>query len=606
VEIAIDVSGTGTAAPVFQWQHNGIDIPISQNPSATTALLVLDSVETSHAGTYRVVVRGAEDVVVSGEVPLILDASFTRIRMGAIVTESRTTHGASWFDYDNDGFPDLFIAGAVYEGGSPNILFRNKKDGTFQRVLDTPFVRSPAGESYSGAPADFDNDGRQDLFLGHPYRAERNALYRAEPTGSWVQVSRTALPLRSFGHFDGAWADFDRDGYLDLLVSGWSDTAGLALYRNQGDGSFAAMTSVQAGELLSAGLRYTRGPWLDLDLDGDPDLLLNVNGSGFQVFKNDGTGKFSRAEGGSLTGFAGWGSMRCADFDNDGYPDVFIGNWDLGGARLHRNLAGNGFADVTASAGVGGHHSTGAWGDYDNDGHLDLFAVSRDGPNTLYRNRGDGTFAKVDVGSPVTDGSQRVGAYWVNYDRDGFLDLHLACGDGFARPDHLYRNRGNANHWIRVQLVGTRSNRDAIGAKVRVQATVGGRRFWQTRELSGNSSFSDGQPREAHFGLGDATQVEVLRVEWPSGIVHELEAVTVDQFLTLREQPTLRIAYSHATGVLQLDCLGSPGTRYQLQTTADLVEWHPLHSWTTDAQGEAEHQVSLGSVPMRYFRTVEE
>jgi hypothetical protein len=602
VEIAIDV--TGTADPVFQWQHNGIDIPATQNPSATHALLVLDPVETSHAGTYQVVVRGAEDVVVSGVVPLFVDATFTKIRTGAIVAEALPDRSAIWFDYDSDGLPDLFIP-TNFDDRSANLLFHNEGNGTFQRILDTPFVRSPTGVSLSGAPADFNNDGRQDLFIATD-RGGRNALYRADPAAAWVAVTKSMLPLRNTGCLDGIWADYDRDGYLDLLVSGWSsDSPGLALYRNQGDGGFATVTSAQVGELLSGNLHYTWGPWVDLDLDGDPDLLLNVNWSGFQIFKNDGTGRFSRAEGGSLTGFGGYGYMRCADFDNDGYPDVFTGQFDTP-AGLHRNLAGNGFVNVAATAGVVGHHYTGAWGDYDNDGHLDLFAVNYDGPSALYRNQGDGTFTRVDVGSPLTDGSLRIGAYWVDYDRDGFLDLHLACGDGASRPDQLYRNNRNANHWLQVRLVGTTSNRDAIGAKVRVQATLGGRTVWQIRELAGNSSFSDGQPRVAHFGLGTATQATVVRVEWPSGMVQELEGVTADQFLTLTEPLPLGITSSQASGTLRIDCLGAPSTRYHLESSTDFREWHRLDSWTTDDRGKSTIHIVPGPVTMRFYRSVRE
>jgi hypothetical protein len=210
---------------------------------------------------------------------------------------------------------------------------------------------------------------------------------------------------------------------------------------------------------------------------------------------------------------------------------------------LHRNLEGTSFTDVASSAGVALANNAwaSAWGDYDNDGWLDLFVANfTGGTNLLYRNLGNGTFEKLDVGSPIRDGNLRATVAWVDYDNDGFLDLFITCGNGTPLPNHLYRNNsaaiGNSNHWLKVKLNGQAANRSGIGAKIRVKATIGGQEIWQVREISGNSGYQGGYGLMAHFGLGDATQADIVRVEWPSGNVQELTDVTADQLRTITEQ----------------------------------------------------------------------
>ncbi|MBL8208841.1 MAG: VCBS repeat-containing protein, partial [Blastocatellia bacterium] len=171
------------------------------------------------------------------------------------------------------------------------------------------------------------------------------------------------------------------------------------------------------------------------------------------------------------------------------------------------NLGNGTFADQTAQAGIqrpGGDWPQGSWVDYDNDGWLDLFLTTYE-TNALYRSRGDGTFQFVDVGNLRTDGDRVSSSAWGDFDGDGFPDILLPCGDTVATRNHLYRGGTNGNHWLKVRLVGTTSNRDGIGAKVRVRATLGGRTFWQLREVSGNSAPGGAQQLLPHFGLGNST-----------------------------------------------------------------------------------------------------
>src|SRR5439155_7289915 len=154
-------------------------------------------------------------------------------------------------------------------------------------------------------------------------------------------------------------------------------------------------------------------------------------------------------------------------------------------------------------------------------------------PNFPYPNNGDGTFTKITSGSLVNDLGNCGGAVWGDYDNDGFLDLFVANGFvGQSANNLLYRNNANSNSWLNLRLIGTVSNRSAIGAKIRVQATIGGKTFWQLREISGGTSFGSQNDMRANFGLGDATNADIVRIEWPSSIVQTMTNVAAKQFLT--------------------------------------------------------------------------
>ncbi|MFB0515579.1 MAG: LamG-like jellyroll fold domain-containing protein, partial [Candidatus Neomarinimicrobiota bacterium] len=202
---------------------------------------------------------------------------------------------------------------------------------------------------------------------------------------------------------------------------------------------------------------------------------------------------------------------------------------------LYVNNGDGTFTKVTTGPPVsdGGYSRGASWGDYDNDGDLDLFVTNSGKNNFLYANNGDGTFAKVTSGPPVSDGGLSYGAAWGDYDNDGDLDLFVANSEG--ENNFLYANNGSANHWINLQLVGTRSNISAIGAKVHLKAIIGGVPIWQLNEISGQSGFCGQNSLNAEFGLGDATVIDSIRIEWPSGIVWDTTNVGVDQFLTITE-----------------------------------------------------------------------
>jgi len=234
-----------------------------------------------------------------------------------------------------------------------------------------------------------------------------------------------------------------------------------------------------------------------------------------------------------------------------------------------------------------------AWGDYDNDGWLDLFFTgaywdTTNTPNGLLHNNRDGTFTQILNGSPVWDAGRRMAPSWTDYNNDGFLDLFIAVGDGQPERNLLYRNNGNTNHWLKVKLDGRASNRSGIGAKVRAQASINGQTFWQMREISCENLWAAQNGLLAHFGLGDATNVTTLRIEWPSGIVQELQNVATNQFLTVVESQSY-IAASPQFGEMTNGAAGLQlsfteplaDAHYILEASSDLVSWIKLMARTS-------------------------
>ena len=304
---------------------------------------------------------------------------------------------------------------------------------------------------------------------------------------------------------------------------------------------------------------------------------------------------------------AAWG-----DYDNDGLPDLFVTGAD-GTARLYHNNGNGSFTNVTSvpmvSLGLtsGATANGAAWGDYDNDGYLDLVVTCIGAPTLLFHNNGDGTFTQIRDGVPANDGGPGIftaSCAWVDYDNDGFLDLFLTRNTQGAHPisNLLYHNDGNTNAWLEVKLVGSVSNRSAIGAKVRVRATIGGKSLWQVREINSGGGW-DVVPLVAHFGLGNATNIEVIHIEWPSGVVQEMHDRTPRQMLTVTEPPQLNISGLFSADLLQVSLVGAVGSTYELQTSSDLRNWT---SWTTllSSNRTMTFTDSTATITSRFYRAV--
>ena len=274
------------------------------------------------------------------------------------------------------------------------------------------------------------------------------------------------------------------------------------------------------------------------------------------------------------------------------------GNYDRGQHRdfLYHNNGDGTFTKITTGTIATGNGDSGgaAWADVDNDGDLDLLVTNLGGQNEFfYLNNGDGTFTKITQGNLVNSGGAGISAVFTDYDRDGFLDLFVA---NFNQDNWLFRNKGNSNGWLTVKCVGTASNRSAIGARVRAKATIGGKTIWQLREISYGDGVGNGT-LTAHFGLGDATIIETLRIEWPSGIVQELHDVAAKQSLTVTEPVRLQ-----ATGSGAFQFKSWTGMRFTVETSTNLMDWTALASMTNAASTVPFNDPAAANFAQRFYR----
>ncbi|MCB1056894.1 MAG: CRTAC1 family protein [Acidobacteria bacterium] len=457
--------------------------------------------------------------------------------------------GVAAGDYDGDGWVDLY---AVRGDIGANLLFRNRGDGSFEEVGEAAGV-AITGEQGSGPTfADVDGDGDLDLVIGG-IRGTPIRLFANRGDGSFEEVTASSGLFAHRNTFSAAFGDFDRDGDLDLFLSHWGLSGDTEhLWRNDGGGVFE-----DVGQGLGVGPAYrirdyTFCPnFADVDDDGWPDLLVTGDFGTSKVFRNLGGSGFVETTGPEITDENGMGAA-VADYDNDGDLDWFVssiwdpsgepaGNWGTSGNRLYRNRGDGSFEDVTASAGV----RLGYWGwgscfaDLDNDGWLDLFHVNgfflervpffNEDPSRLFMSRGDGSFEERSVAAGLDDRGQGRGVVCFDYDRDGDVDLFVANNRGPAR---LYRNDGgDANRSMEVRLRGRGGNTQGIGA--RIWLTTGG--LTQMRELRAGCNFESQDPAVAHFGLGEATEVDELRVRWPDGDEEVVRNVPATRFLELVE-----------------------------------------------------------------------
>jgi hypothetical protein len=489
--------------------------------------------------------------------------------------------GVAFIDYDGDGWPDIFLVNGMdwpghFRRHSTPKLYRNNHDGTFTDVTARAGL---AVELYGMGVAvgDYDNDGHDDLFVT---ALGQNHLFHNNGDGTFTDVTRAA-GLWGPQEFStsAAWVDYDRDGHLDLVVANyvqWSPEndifctldgrqksyctpesykgASPRLWHNRGDGTFEDVTR-KAGlfDPTSKGLGVAI---LDYDQDGWPDILIANDTQPNKLYHNNGNGTFT--EKGVLAGVAfneegvaraGMG-VDAADYDRSGYPSIAITNFSNQMLALYHNEGNGLFVDEAPRSEVGrASLLTLGFGcfffDYDLDGWLDLFVanghieneigriqkrVTYAQPPHLFRNLGQGKFQEVTAQMGCAFSAPRVarGAAYADIDNDGDLDLIVTTNGG---PAALFRNEGATNHSLRVRLVGTRSNRDGIGAVVRV--TSGAQTQWQM--LHSGSSYLSQSELVQTFGLGQRTQVDALEVRWPSGQVDRLTKVAAGQLITINE-----------------------------------------------------------------------
>ncbi|HWD20618.1 MAG TPA: FG-GAP-like repeat-containing protein [Verrucomicrobiae bacterium] len=586
-------SASGSAPLSYQWLVN--QQPVS---GATNTTLSLTNLQAGEAGGYAMLASNASGLATSQVARLDIVSGFTPVTTNILGRALQAT-GAAWGDFNNDGWVDLFVCSAA----GKYFIYTNHGDGTFQIVTNRILAGDVTSGSAGAAWGDLDNDGWLDLAVGsfpgsfYVYHNLGNGQFERLPAPQFAVPSNLIT-------FSTAWGDYDNDGLIDLFVpTATSSFAGAndLLYHNNGDGTFTKITNSILAKDNVAGQSAIWGDYLN---NGRLDLFATeVSGGRNLLYQNNGNGMFTKitnavsSEGG-ISGGAVW-----ADFDNDGYLDLYVGNFGANSYLYHNNGDGT-FTKIINSAAVKDGQSGGCVAvDFDNDGWIDI--VMPADKNYLYHNNGDGTFTKVVTGALVTQsfpnwgGNNSFAAADVN--RDGFPDLLLVDYGGNSQ---LYMNDGNSNNWLTVTCAGRVSNRAAIGAKVRVKATIAGKTFWQMRQISGGGMVYAQSEMTAAFGLGDAATAEVVRVEWPSGIVQEFTNVAAKQFLTIKEPAQLSAAMPSANE-LHLTIAGGKGLPYALEVSTNLADWNSLVTLTN----QTGRVVWTNQIPaddaMRYFRARE-
>jgi hypothetical protein len=500
-----------------------------------------------------------------------------------------TTGGVAFLDYDGDGWLDLFFVNGTHlepPPGKPkpsNRLYHNERDGTFQDVT------RQAGLEHSGwgqgvCAGDYDNDGATDLFVTY---WGQNVLYRNGGNGRFVDVTAKA-GLKSGRTRWGsgcAFFDYDRDGRLDLFVSNYVDfditTASLPgtnplcqfrglnvncgprglrgesnlLYRNNGDGSFVDLTEASGiGKARgNFGLGVLTG---DFDNDGWPDVYVANDTNASLLFHNQHDGTFTEigafagcaydADGSETSGMG----VTAADYNRDGWLDIFKTNFSDESASLYRNSGDGFFTEVASQAGISRNQKWLGWGagflDADNDGWPDIFLVnghvypevdrpevglSYRQPKVLYRNREGRDFEDVSeaLGAPLTTPAVARGCAFGDFDNDG--DIDIAINNMHDSPSLLRLDSAHNRHWLQVELSGVKSNRGGIGARVLLAA--GDMR--QIDEVRSGGSYLSQNAFRLHFGLDALSRVDRLEVQWPSGVIDRIENVAADQIIHIRE-----------------------------------------------------------------------
>ncbi|MGA8630489.1 MAG: CRTAC1 family protein [Terracidiphilus sp.] len=500
------------------------------------------------------------------------------------------TGGVAVFDYNNDGWLDIFfVNGAAIpslEKADPsywNRLYRNNGNSTFTDVTESAGLKG-VGYSMGAAAGDYDNDGHVDLYVTG---VNRNQLFHNNGDGTFTDVTERAgvsgiVPkLGKPWSVTAGWFDYNNDGLLDLFVVNYLDydlkTAlpcrdqnlpdycppvdfqGMPniLYRNNGDGTFTDVSELShISSYVGKGMGVAFG---DYNGDGFPDIFVSNDTFQNYLLHNNGDGTFTDAamQAGvqyseSGKNMAGMGA-DFRDIDNDGRPDIVQTAMFGDSFQLYHNTGEGQFEVISSSSGITRITSrlTG-WGvgmfDFDNDGLKDVFAANADIldnaqellhrpfplPNALLRNRGNLTFEDVSAsaGEGFTAPAAHRGAAFGDLNNDGKIDIVVNVLNG--PPQILINRAANTNHWILLKLVGTKSNRDGIGTKVKITTAHGGQ-YNQATTAVGYSSSSD---KRVHFGLGPDAIIDRIELTWPSGIRQTLTGVKGDQVLTITESAT--------------------------------------------------------------------
>lgn len=462
---------------------------------------------------------------------ILFGQSFTKHVDVNLSSRSGDWYAAAPIDVNNDYLLDIVFA----NNGSGDGVYLQLDSMTFSFNTSLNFVNQ-TGSARSTVWADVDNDCDLDV-LWPKNTGTGNYLYENNGDGTFTRVIGSLLVTEALIAGGGAWGDYDGDGLVDLFIPRRnSNTSGLInyIYRNTGNFNFVR---IDTGGTAVNSAPSTSGVWVDYDNDGDVDLYVtNRGGADNDLFVNYGGGQFIRdtaviiGKDGKDSNGSSWG-----DFNNDGNLDVFVTNVSGGKNDLYQNNGNGSFTKITSGSIVNdilnGHSAY--WADFDNDGYLDLFTANNSNiypkNNLIYHNNGNGTFTKVTSGPQYTETLETYGASAADLNKDGFLDI--INPQRFGGAPTIFINDGNTNNYIHLKLYGGPSNRGGLGTRLVIYSNLG----MQTRFITQQSGWNNHDDLEAHFGLANDSIIDSIKVYWPSGNSCVLTGIKVPGFFHLEE-----------------------------------------------------------------------
>lgn len=449
------------------------------------------------------------------------------------VPASQKDASASWIDFNNDTYLDLFVS----RSGLPNSLYQNNA-GTLKKVSSGAIV---SDSSFINKWGDYNNDSFIDAFTT---RKGKSGLFKNNGDGSFTAITSGSLVNDNNATQTFSWGDYDNDGYLDLFMG--NNASKDVLYHNNSDGTFSSVPVVKASTAVSSGCA-----WGDYDNDKLLDLFVTVKGGNNVLYHNNGGGSFSKITAGDIiTNNKNTYDPQWVDYDNDGDVDLYISNTSSQPFHVLYENRGNGIFNALSNAIAQDEvQGTSIWSDFDNDGDQDVLIVNITGQgNHFFENTPDatgrpGNFVKMSTGMIITETDAGFGGAAGDYNNDGYNDVFAAAAYS-NDANHIFTNTNGCNSWLKVKCQGSISNNTAIGAKVSAKATISGVPTWQTRELH------DGSASIASFGFFDAAVIDSLVVKWPaSNITQAFTQVPVDQMIfVIENNPLARMGKNKLEG----------------------------------------------------------
>jgi hypothetical protein len=501
--------------------------------------------------------------------------------------------GVAFFDYDHDGWMDILLLNGTRlegfpQGKEPTIrLYRNNRNATFTDVTAASGLQR-TGWASAVCVGDYDNDGKDDLFITY---WGQNVLYRNEGKGRFKDVTAQAGVATQGTRWGSGctFIDYDRDGDLDLFVANYlkfdlesapepgrgvncswkgipvnCGPKGLPtdvnlFYRNNGDGTFTDVS--EASGVSKVRQRYPMTAVVtDFNDDGWPDIYVACDSTASILYRNNRDGTFTDVALETGTAYNEYGQAQAGmglavgDYNGDGLLDIFKTHFADDLPVLYRNTARGFFEDASRAAGFD-HTRYVQWGtglvDFDNDGWPDIFTVAGNvypeieqyfkeyphrNPRLVYRNLGNGRFQDISAqaGPGATALHSSRGCAFGDFDNDGDLDvliMNMNERPSLLRNDYINAGKRGANNWLKLKLIGTKSNRTAIGARLRLR--TGGR--WQTQEVTSQSSYYSHNDLRLHFGLGANTRAEQIEIRWPNGQIELIKEIAANEIVTIKE-----------------------------------------------------------------------